>query len=1238
MMQFGVGNHYRNNIIYTQKKGVAFFFTAGFLRVSPITSNKRVPNQITIFPSTGRTSSRSPRNASAYEKTEDFRIARVIKLAAYSAMKLVYSTNTHETLPASFWTVVGRWLDEHLVSHLRFSVFGLIAILTAIAGAFHSTESGAAGVRVVQPMSRSSFVDQTPEDWELQGDWMFSTHGAMGKRSAQAICKRPLPESCIVEMIVDVPNYDEDAKTRPAAVLAVGQLPAKERSEENLELRFSWSEEGYDATLAVGDKKTKPVFQTWLETASASENGTTTTVSLAVSLGDGRYRALVNGSQEALILSDDLAERHLTITAVDGVVLRSVRVWEGLPGRYVPLSGASLGFNNSAVSREPADLQRGSPSALLRMDCDGIPMIAQLDNADVLALDVSKEDFQPTSKYRRGKPLGTGLLTGTVPARPYSHAYLLFHVADATPDQVPAMGFGPRTVNLADVRNIYLSGRAPTNDEGVTVTAVPALGENWHLARVDLNPAVMHWMTHRPQDGKPRPPETGARLPFHLGRPLQNWYLLRHAVSPPQHEGKSSSLRVAAITFVESPFVLTVSGNGLGNVYDQPEEPALAAIVRNLTNQPLNVTLATELTPYGREPLWKRDSLALAAGGVVEIPALATPITERGHYKIRVCADAGALGQSQWRTNVALLAPDTRKQENSRFGCWPLLSGDQAASEQRSYLFEKAGIGFELGKHTYTHRLFGIRNSQQITSKAAAEEVVKGIGPDIRILMFGWERAWSSEHTHKLPVVVTEGKPEVLSPEISTKADNIAQELKLLSAALRRLRPDVKISLGNTAINWVVPLLERGIRYGEHFDYFGTEEGLYTQCPERPCNFYGNINWWARAICEHFGFHNVPLFHSESIYFSTGPGFSRISEREQAAWYVRTYLIGMAYDSIYGLSGAMVDSSAAYMYTVWGMPGYCNQAPECSPKLSYVAYATMTQLLDGASYEGKLDTDTPSVYALSFKQPDGQSLYALWNLRGERKARLTLAPGGKPMVVDALNRPLQVSTNSNEVSLTLSDLPLYVRGTQIEAIELGVNVPQQRSGRWKQLASLPDPSAWNMTGKADTDEFVISSAPELMAPKASAADALSIRLRQRGRGQHGILHRRLSLAIDPAETIEIPAGTTRLGLWVYGNCTWAEIRFRVRDSSGEEYVPLEDNVGSIMTDNFDGWRFLSTPYLHKFGTDIADGGHRVAGLQIAMPEQQVYVDELMTTRSPWLAVSGIYVSNQKDLPINYLPW
>ncbi|MCH2131098.1 MAG: hypothetical protein MK179_18300 [Pirellulaceae bacterium] len=1115
----------------------------------------------------------------------------------------------------------------------------MIPILTAIAGMFLSNASGAVRLRVVEPILQSSFVDSAPEGWEVQGDWAFGNDGAKSQTSAQATSKQPLPESCMVEMIVALPEPNENTSTSPVAMLRIGQLTSAEPSGKDLVLTIRAANEGYHATLAVGDKKTKPINVSWLEAASATELGTEGTVSVLVSLGAGRYRMLINGSQEALILDDNLVARHLRITAGDRLLLRTVRIREGLPGRYVPVSGASLGIKNQAVSREPVKLPLRTTPALVQMDCDGVPMIAQLGEAgELLTLDVGQEDFQPAAKFRRGKPWGTGFLTGTVPARPYSHAYLLLHVSNEGVDQVPAMGFGPRTVNMADVRNIHLIDQERPNDEGVTVTAVRELGADWYLARVALNSAAMHWLTHNPANGELWPAEAGVRLPFHMGRPLQNWFRLRHSVSPPQHDGPKSALRVAAITFAELPVTLTVRGNGLGNVYCEPEQPELAGILTNLTTQPVNLRVTTDWIAYEGEAVRKTESLDLAGGAKAEIPTLGTLRLDRGHYKVRVIADAGDLGKSEWRTNVALLAPDTRKKENPRFGCWPRLSGDQAAAEQRSYLFEKAGVDFERGKHTYTHRLFGIRNNQQIATKAIAEEIVNGIGPDIRILMFGWERAWSSQHTHKLPAVVTDGKPEVLSPEISNKADNVAQELKLLSAALRRLRPDVKISLGNTAVNWVVPLLERGIQYGEHFDYFGTEEGLYTQCPERPCNFYGNINWWARAICEHFGFHDVPLFHSESIYFSTGPGFSRISEREQAAWYVRTHLIGLAYDSIYGLSGAMVDSSAAYLYTIWGMPGYCNQAPECSPKLSYVAYATMTQLLDGASYEGHLNTDTPSVYALSFQQPDGQSLYALWNLRGERKVRLRLTSGGNPTVVDALNRPLPVSTNSKELSLTLSELPTYVRGIQIEGIEPGINIPQQWSGRWKQLASLPDPSTWNMDGQDGTDKFMISAAPELMAPKASAADALSIRLSQRDDGRHGILHRHLRLAIDPAETIEIPTGTTRLGLWVYGNSTWAEIRFRVRDRNGEEYVPLKDNVGSIMTDNFDGWRFLSTPYLHKFGTDISDGGHQVVGLEIAMPEKQVYVDELISTIRPWIAVSGIYISDHQDIPINYLPW
>ena len=133
----------------------------------------------------------------------------------------------------------------------------------------------------------------------------------------------------------------------------------------------------------------------------------------------------------------------------------------------------------------------------------------------------------------------------------------------------------------------------------------------------------------------------------------------------------------------------------------------------------------------------------------------------------------------------------------------------------------------------------------------------------------------------------------------------------------------------------------------------------------------------------------MPLFHSESVYFSTGPAFSTLTERTQAGHYVRTYLLGLPYDSVFGMAGALVDSSNRYIYSIWGASGYCNQAPECSPKLSYVAFATLTQLLDSVKYEGRLDAGSTSLYALHFSRP-GNPRYVLWNLRGRRTVTLAV--------------------------------------------------------------------------------------------------------------------------------------------------------------------------------------------------------------------------------------------------------
>ena len=59
---------------------------------------------------------------------------------------------------------------------------------------------------------------------------------------------------------------------------------------------------------------------------------------------------------------------------------------------------------------------------------------------------------------------------------------------------------------------------------------------------------------------------------------------------------------------------------------------------------------------------------------------------------------------------------------------------------------------------------------------------------------------------------------------------------------------------------------------------------------------------------------------------------------------------------------------------------------------------------------------------------------------------------------------------------------------------------------------------------------------------------------------------------------------------------------------------------------------------YQQGINTADGGYRLIGLVVTMPEQQVYVDGLVTTPRPWIALSGVYVSEQKDSPISHLPW
>jgi len=1143
----------------------------------------------------------------------------------------------------------------------------LAAILTVVLQACAMAEM--LSCEVVAPVAESRFAEKAPPGWTMGPGWAFESQAAVAKEKTWARQEQPAPEACLIEMALNLPGAKAGATGPVSAELRVGAPEAEGDAAGTAICLVQYHEDGYRAYLTLGRQRigpfavqsASPPFVADPEAAAGNEKKTTDTpvlpaggpVSVALGIGSGRLRLLVNGSETGALDAKGPAERFVTVTA-NNVAVRSVRMLPELPTRHVPVSGAGIGAdNNCAVTWEASALEGVDLPKSVRLDIGNVSMLVLADARGIASLDVAKESGRPPrfgidfDQSVSGR-MGTGALIGSVPARPYSEAYVLFHVSGDDPAAIAAMGCGFRTDDCADVKNIYLEGRIRTNDEGVTVTPVPALGADWYLARLPLNPAAMHWKTH---DQRP-----GSRIPFHVGRP----FTMPMMFPKPQHAGKASALRVAAVTFVESGIDLRVEGNGLGHVYCEPAEPSLNAIVSNLASEPAEIAITAELIPYGREPIARKWSLTLPPNARRTVNALAAPVTGRGHYKVRLVADAGGLGRSEWRTNVALLAADTRKKENTPFGCWHYLSGDAATKKQRQYLFDKAGVGITwekgsgAGGQIYTHRL-GHRRHKIVTDDAVAEEIARNIDPGVRFVFFAWERRWTMEQTYGVPAVITTGRPEALSKEVNEKIDGVADELRRLAKALRRLRPDLKISVGNTGVNWVTPLLERGIKHGEHFDYFGTEEQLFLQPPERPCDAIGNINWWAKAICEHFGFYGVPLLHSESIYYPTGPAFSLNSERDQAGWYARSYLIGFAYDSVYAMSGAIVDSSGSYRYSFWGTAAYCNQAPECSPKLSYVAYATLTQLLDGASYDGKVDSGTASVYALRFKQPDGTPLCAVWNLRGQREAILELKGAGEPELLDALNRPVEAHKTDGGLSVMLTDLPLYVMGVEVAGVRPGAKVAETLPPQWRRIADLPDVADWTVDRQPDLEfgavksgtvlwrgvprvlgRFTLKAAPQIVPPGTKTADA--IKLIQGRHHASGLVPRYVQLRLPVDRAIPITPGTTRLGIWVYGNATWAEVKFRVRDASGDEQLLLQNDRKGTMADNFEGWRFLSTPYLATLAPKIADGGWTLAGVTVTMPEQQIYVDDLVSTPRLWVALAGLYASDEKGPPIDYLPW
>jgi len=111
--------------------------------------------------------------------------------------------------------------------------------------------------------------------------------------------------------------------------------------------------------------------------------------------------------------------------------------------------------------------------------------------------------------------------------------------------------------------------------------------------------------------------------------------------------------------------------------------------------------------------------------------------------------------------------------------------------------------------------------------------------------------------------------------------------------------------------------------------------------------------------------------YCEGIFVPTEPG--SCTWREQMDIHLRWYLISLAYGVNRFYSGAFAfDCGNYYGAEHYGGCGIINRVPYYNPKPTYTAYATMTVMLEGATFDKWLDTGSPSVYCLRFNRPGGK--------------------------------------------------------------------------------------------------------------------------------------------------------------------------------------------------------------------------------------------------------------------------
>ncbi len=334
--------------------------------------------------------------------------------------------------------------------------------------------------------------------------------------------------------------------------------------------------------------------------------------------------------------------------------------------------------------------------------------------------------------------------------------------------------------------------------------------------------------------------------------------------------------------------------------------------------------------------------------------------------------------------------------------------------------------------------------------------------------------------------------------------------------------------------------------------------------------------------------------------------------------------------------------------------GIQRRIPYCDPKPAYASYATMTDKLNEANFDGWLKTGSLTTYCLRFKGPRG-NVYALWTIRGKRPVTLTLAADAEVGVTDTMNNEIKIRSKSKKVEVSTNSSVIYVTGAEVVAANVGepdhsdahpaegaVVAGDLGDGSWR-YTSKPDLiyenndfDTFRYLGKFSADVVAEPQHGKVLASKLEKQDKV-----------HELMPWYNTLT--PRRPITLPGAPSHIGLWVKGASDWGRVVYWLRDAKGERWISVGtkdqwncDDLHSASAFNFDGWRYVRfelpghTGYdcYRKYGTTwwgshdgdgVVDLPLKLEQIIVEQRSHVLYVNDIQPVASDTVCFGKLYV-------------